>query len=431
MQNQSVGPPLAQQGLGSGIKLSNSTLVDDQQSWKKYNDMVSIHLPPTTMDSFRILSNSEPTTESTCKFHAGDVFKLTVTELFEWISLFLKIAPPTQLVFDFLRVHSKLERRKVLLNKGDSIVFEAIKDTAWERFREIADLDPALTSAEILILPFGSAAFGSTSESMQQQLQQTHSANATSIILSDQPSSYLPGPNQNNSSFPPDSVRRRSTTEPAGPPPFRPPPQSHSSFPISPAPDTIDSHGGPSKTEPSRVPTPHVKTPQEGNIPNSNNNMMDAHAPPDPDPRRQPQHLPAQNPAPTRSARPRTDASTPSAAKIVVRVQIDGHGRLSRSYDKSALNTRTTNARFFAWFAQETGHAPAGTLRFDFKDALPAKSSVVAAGNEDHFDLMVHDIKRKFDRAKEFAPDMNEFCIVVTDPQWDSGDEDEDEDEDE
>ena len=79
----------------------------------------------------------------------------------------------------------------------------------------------------------------------------------------------------------------------------------------------------------------------------------------------------------------------------------------------------------------ETGHAPAGTLRFDFKDALPAKSSVVAAGNEDHFDLMVHDIKRKFDRAKEFAPDMNEFCIVVTDPQWDSGDEDEDEDEDE
>ena len=171
---------------------------------------------------------------------------------------FLKIAPPTQLVFDFC-AFTPSWRRKVLLNKGDSIVFEAIKDTAWERFREIADLDPALTSAEILILPFGSAAFGSTSESMQQQLQQTHSANATSIILSDQPSS--------------DDLDRIKTIlashltlfvgglpRTAGPPPFRPPPQSHSSFPISPAPDTINSHGGPSKTEPSRVPTPHVKT---------------------------------------------------------------------------------------------------------------------------------------------------------------------------
>jgi hypothetical protein len=59
---------------------------------------------------------------------------------------------------------------------------------------------------------------------------------------------------------------------------------------------------------------------------------------------------------------------------------------------------------------------------------LPAKSSVIAAGNDDHFDFMVHDIKRKFDRAKEYVPDMNEFCIVVTDPQWDSCDEDEDED---
>jgi hypothetical protein len=72
-----------------------------------------------------------------------------------------------------------------------------------------------------------------------------------------------------------------------------------------------------------------------------------------------------------------------------------------------------------------------GSLRFDFKDALPTKSSVIERGNGDHFDLMVYDIKRKFERAKEYAPDMNEFCIVVTDPEWYSGDEDEDEDEDE
>jgi hypothetical protein len=63
---------------------------------------------------------------------------------------------------------------------------------------------------------------------------------------------------------------------------------------------------------------------------------------------------------------------------------------------------------------------------------VPAKSSVVAAGNDDHFDLMVGDIRRKVERAVEFVPGLKEFCIVVTDPRWVyAGDGDSDEVEDE
>jgi hypothetical protein len=64
-------------------------------------------------------------------------------------------------------------------------------------------------------------------------------------------------------------------------------------------------------------------------------------------------------------------------------------------------------------------------LRFGFKDALPAKFSIIERGNEDHFELVIKDIKSKLERAEVIAPDMNEFCIVVTDPMWDSGKEDE------
>ena len=142
-----------------------------------------------------------------------------------------------------------------------------------------------------------------------------------------------------------------------------------------------------------------------------------------PDPQRKPPQHSAQRPAPPLT---KPDAITSATANIVIRIQIDGHGHLSHSYDKSTLNARVTSARFFAWFAQETGRTSSGKLRFDFKDSLPARSSVIVVGNDDHFDLMVRDIRRKFERAKEFVPDLSEFCIVVTDPEWDSGDEDED-----
>jgi hypothetical protein len=362
--------------------------------WKKYNEMVKIHVPISVQTDVDLI-NTRPRPHTTRMFPAGEVLKQTAVELFQWISGLFNTTLPSQLVFEFYNVQSNLERRMILY-QGDSKLLEAMKTIAWELFREIASLDPAVAKIKILIMPVISAAFGSCRENMQQQSQQLHSASTASTIPSDQPS-YLPLPSQSGSSIASDSARRPSKTKSGSPPPFGPPPQSQSTFFGSPAPDTINSHGGPPESAPPSMPNP--------------------------DPQHQPQQQPAQVPAPNST---KTDNSHPTA-KIVIRIQIDGHGRLSRCYDKSTLNTRITSARFFAWFAKETGHTCSGKLRFDFKDALPAKSSVIEAGNDDHFDLMVCDIKRKFERAKNFAPDLNEFCIVVTDPLWDSGDEGDDE----
>jgi hypothetical protein len=360
-------------------------------------------------------------TYPTGRFLAGNVFALTVTELFQWISSLVNSSLPPNLIFEFRDIHSNLERR-VAIPQGDSKLLEAVKTIAWEHFREIASLDPTLAHVHINIIPVFSVPLEGTGENIQQQLQQLHSANTTSNIPSDQ-QSYLPSRDQSVSSSASGSTHRPFTTKPRGPPPFGPPPQSQSSSSRALEFDTINSHGGPPKSAPNSI--SHNENTPERNISNASNNTVGADAPSNPNPQRQLQeHQPAQLTAPNDT---KTNTSTtPSTAKIVIRIQIDGHGRLSRSYDKSTLNTRTTSARFFAWFAEETGHMCSGKLRFDFKDALPAKSSVIAAGNDDHFDLMVCDIKRKFERAKEYTPDMNEFCIVVTDPLWYSGDEDED-----
>ena len=423
-QNQPVGPPLAESGSASGITFPNSTpALADQISalaWKKYNEMVIIHVPISVQTDANPIDTG-PRALPTRMFPAGDVFKQTIVELFHWISGLLSTTLPSQLVFDFIDVQSKLERRMILY-PGDSKLLEAVKTIVWEHFREIASLDPAVTNVKILIMPLFSAASGSGGENMQQQSQQLHSTNTASTIPSDQ-TSYLPLPNESSSSIASDSSRRPSTTKSGGPPPFGPPPQYQSSFSRSPAPDSINSQGEPPKSAPGLMPVPNKKTTPKRNVPHSNNNIVEAHAPSNPDPQRQSQQQPAQLPAPNST---KSDNS-PSTAKIVIRIQIDGHGRLSRGYDNSTLNTRVTSARFFAWFAQETGHTRSGQLRFDFKDALPAKYSVIEAGNDDHFDLMVCDIKRKFERAKNLAPDMHEFCIVVTDPLWDSGDEGDDE----
>jgi hypothetical protein len=375
--------------------------------------MVIIHVPMSVRNNARALT--------TRTWHAGDVLKQTVLEIFQWISGLFNSPLPSQLLFEFMDVESILERRMILY-QGDSNLLDTVKNTAWKLFREIESLDPAVASIKILLIPIFSSAFGSYLYSTQQQPQQLQSASTASTIPSDQPS-YLPLPSQSGSSIASDSARRPSTIKSGSPPPCGPPPQSQNNFFGSPAPDTINSHGGPPKSTPPSMPTPNKKTTPERNVPNSNNNIVEAHTLSNPDPQRQSQQQPAQVPALNNT---KTDNSH-STAKIVIRIQIDGHGRLSRSYDKSTLNTRITSARFFAWFAQETGHTCSSKLRFDFKDALPAKSSVIEADNDDHFDLMVCDIKRKFERAKNFAPDLNEFCIVVTDPLWDSGDEGDDE----
>jgi hypothetical protein len=119
---------------------------------------------------------------------------------------------------------------------------------------------------------------------------------------------------------------------------------------------------------------------------------------------------------------------TNPSTEIVIRLQVDGYGRFSRSYAKSILNPKIGNGRFFDWFALETGHKDPQKLRFNFKDALPPKSCVIERDQDDYFELMVHDIRRKFKHARERTPDMKEFAILVTDPTWHSDSEEEDDD---
>jgi hypothetical protein len=120
---------------------------------------------------------------------------------------------------------------------------------------------------------------------------------------------------------------------------------------------------------------------------------------------------------------------TPATTEIVIRLQVNSCGVFSHSYDKSFLRPKNLDSGlFFDWFARETSRNPE-KLKFHFKDALPeAKSNIIERGQDDHFELMVKDIKRKFNRTRKYAPDMREFAILVTDPTWhsDNGDEDED-----
>jgi hypothetical protein len=426
-QNLPVGPVLDPSDSASGITFPNSRphiagqqfLETTEIVWKKFNEMVIIHVPiDVQTDANRI--NSEVWTYI---FPAGTILRQTVAELFQWVSNILNTTLPSQLVLEFMNIHSEWGNR-MTLHQGDTMILEAVKATAWEYFRKIAGLDPAVASVKILITPYFWAASGSVGENMHQKSQQLHYANTAWNTPSDQPS-YAPLLNQTGSSIASDSASRPSAFRPRGPPPIGPPQQSQSNLSRSLTPDTINSYRGPSNPAPSSMTIPNKNTP-EGNITDSNDHLVVAHSTSNQNPQRQPQQQATELQTPSNT---KIDNSTPSTAKIVIRIQIDGHGRLSRSYDKSVLNTRITNERFFTWFEHETGnYTCTDRLKFDFKDALPAaKSSVIARGNDDHFDLMVQDIKRKFERAKEYASDMNEFCIVVTDPEWDSSDEDGDE----
>jgi hypothetical protein len=113
--------------------------------------------------------------------------------------------------------------------------------------------------------------------------------------------------------------------------------------------------------------------------------------------------------------------------EISVRVQTDGAGKVSTRYSKWVLRPEITTTDFFAWFAQQTGRGRSEgppSLRFTFKDAMPAPtSSTIAQANEDHFNLMKRDLKAQFEKAKEFVPNLKEFLVVVTDPGWVSEDE--------
>jgi hypothetical protein len=113
---------------------------------------------------------------------------------------------------------------------------------------------------------------------------------------------------------------------------------------------------------------------------------------------------------------------TAPAPDIVIRLQVDGTGRLSVPYEKSALRTKIIVTEFFAWFANQTGHGGSkgpSSLKFTFKDAMPLPtSSTITRDNEDHFNLLRKDIMTQFEKAKKYVPYLKEFAIVVTDPGW-------------
>lgn len=112
-----------------------------------------------------------------------------------------------------------------------------------------------------------------------------------------------------------------------------------------------------------------------------------------------------------------------TAPEIIILLQ-QSDGRLSEPYSKDVIHPRISSVEFFSWFGTQSGF---GTnclppeLQFTFKDALPApKSSLVARGNEDHFNYMRSDIKSKCEKAKWFRPTMTEFAVLVTLPGWET-----------
>jgi hypothetical protein len=125
-------------------------------------------------------------------------------------------------------------------------------------------------------------------------------------------------------------------------------------------------------------------------------------------------------------------AGTPSPIEIIVRLQIDGTGKFSAPFDKSVLRPKVNTTEFFSWFSTQTRrggpHGPP-CLKFTFKDAMPSpKATEVSRGNEDHFNYMRKDIKAQCEKAKAYMPDLKEFVILVTVPNWSTpkGEEEED-----
>jgi hypothetical protein len=128
-----------------------------------------------------------------------------------------------------------------------------------------------------------------------------------------------------------------------------------------------------------------------------------------------------------RQRQPEDARGPPLAPEIAVRVQTDGAGKVSTPYSNWVLGREVTTTDFFAWFARQTGRGGSEgppSLRFTFKDAMPAPTSnTIAQANENHFNLLKRDLKTQFEKAKEFVPNMKEFLVVVTDPGWVSEEE--------
>jgi hypothetical protein len=439
-------------------------LESDATLLKQFNETVIIHLLIQAHTDPK-QTHSSQAMALTSVFPAFDVLKQTVEELFLWVSSNLKTAPPERLDFAFTNFDTVEMRLDVY--QGGTKAFETLKSLAWERFKRLASPSPE-HKIRILITPY----FSSPLETPKIPDLPPITSKMLFHTFS------LTTPNQHESNTASDSTRRLSSAHPGTisissesntsnsyTSPATPTPRS---VPIIIEDDTPEKRLSEGKdiialTSSTNLPEPksHIEKPAS-QVPSSNDMLptlsqepvrqsdgTSVHNPEYQTERPTPQNQPLNNATPTASIvrqaktpwanshSPQNQESkptlqdalpspTPPSPNIVIRIQVSASGQLSNAYPHTVLSHRTKCSKFFSWFEQETYRQCSGKLKFDFKDALPAKSSVVERSNEDHFELMVSDIKRKFVRAVKLAPDLKEFCVVVTDPEWEEEQEDAD-----
>lgn len=124
---------------------------------------------------------------------------------------------------------------------------------------------------------------------------------------------------------------------------------------------------------------------------------------------------PPERPAHSRAQRPGRGHASPG---VVVRTEISGV--VGPRYDGRILAPGVSNAYFFAWYAMAVHHDDSRgppALEFHFQDALHARTTSIARGDEMHFDSMTRDIWPMFDQAIACTPQLPEFVILVREPR--------------
>jgi len=330
---------------------------------------------------------------------------LGVTDFFQWFSSIVEIGMNSVLKFDFVDGFKQL-RLTIWVPRGDPVTLQTARVAAWNLFKQV-DLDPGLANLKVVI-----TAHLEIPKAVNTNVHiQPHCLNPITTTAASQ--DYCPAISLQSS----DNVKTApDATASLAKPPLRPAPSeppSSLSLPnhrLSICDQALDTTIG--ETSHTNSSTAGTDSPMEFALPSQEAQLQ---------PSQQLSRL--QN-----KSSQQITSTTNSTTGIVIRLQVDGYGRFSRSYGKSVLNPKIANGKFFDWFALETGHKDPQQLRFDFKDALPPKSCVIERNQDDYFELMVNDIKRKFDHARARTPDMKEFAILVTDPTWHSDSEEEDDD---
>jgi hypothetical protein len=122
-----------------------------------------------------------------------------------------------------------------------------------------------------------------------------------------------------------------------------------------------------------------------------------------------------------------------STSEILIRLQISAAGQFSLPYQKDVMRPKITTTEFLSWFLTQSNYcmqSPNNSLiesslqkpkrlRFTLKDAMPRpKATELVIGDESYFVYMRKYIKGQYEKAKAFCPELREFVILVTVPEW-------------